>query len=151
MKKVRPFLMFNEGAAEAMEYYTSIFKNSRIVSTIPGPNGKVVGGELEIEGERILTYDGGSHFSFSAGISLFVNAETQEEIDHLYDSSAEGGEKQPCSWVVDKYGVCWQIVPPILMELIQDEDRDKAQRVINAMLKMYKIDIQALKDAAAGE
>jgi predicted 3-demethylubiquinone-9 3-methyltransferase (glyoxalase superfamily) len=84
MKKVRPFLMFNEGAGEAMEYYTSIFKNSRIVSTIPGPNGKVIGGELEIEGERILTYDGGAHFSFSAGISLFVNAETQEEIDHLY-------------------------------------------------------------------
>ena len=151
MKKITPFLMFNEGAGEAMEFYTTIFKNSRIVSTMPGPNGTVMGGTLEIEGEQILTYNGGPHFNFSPGISLFVNAETQEEIDHLYDSLAEGGEKQPCSWVVDKFGVSWQIVPPILMELLQDKDRAKADRVMHAMLKMHKIDIQALKDAAAAE
>jgi predicted 3-demethylubiquinone-9 3-methyltransferase (glyoxalase superfamily) len=141
--------MFSDGAGDAMEYYTTIFKNSRIVSTLPGLDGKVMGGTLEIDGEQILTYNGGDYFSFSQGISLFVRADTQEEIDHLYDSLAEGGEKQPCSWVRDKFGVSWQIVPQILMDLLADQDRAKAGRVMEAMLKMYKIDIQALKDAAA--
>ena len=103
---------------------------------------------MEIDGEQILTYNGGPHFNFSQGMSLFVRADTQEEIDHLYDSLAEGGEKQPCSWVKDKFGVSWQIVPPILMELIGHKDKEKAGRAMEAMMKMYKIDIQALKDAA---
>jgi predicted 3-demethylubiquinone-9 3-methyltransferase (glyoxalase superfamily) len=148
MQKIRPFLMFSEGAVEAMEYYTSIFPNSRIVSTLPGPDGKPAGGTIEIDGEQILAYNGGPHFNFSEGLSLFVRADTQEEIDHLYDSLAEGGEKGPCSWVKDKFGVSWQIVPPILMELIGHEDKEKAGRAMEAMMKMYKIDIQALKDAA---
>jgi len=150
MQKITPFLMFTEGAAEAMEFYTSIFKDSRIVSTMPGPDGTVMGGAIEIDGQRINTFNGGPHFSFSQGISLMVRADTQEEIDHLYDGLSEGGEKQRCSWLVDKFGVSWQIVPPILMQLLGDADREKAGRVMNAMLRMHKIIIADLETAAAG-
>ena len=139
-----------QGAVEAMEFYTSIFETSRIVSTLPGPGGTVMGGSIEIDGHRINTFNGGPHFSFSQGISLMVSAETQEEIDHLYDGLSEGGEKQPCSWLVDKFGVSWQIVPPILMQLLGDPDKEKAGRVMNAMMKMHKIIIADLDAAAAG-
>lgn len=149
MQKITPFLMFSEGAVEAMEFYTSIFKNSRILSTLPGPDGSVMGGSIEIEGQRINTYNGGPHFSFSQGISLMVSAETQDEIDHLYESLSEGGEQQACSWLVDKFGVSWQIVPTILMQLLSDSDKEKAGRVMQAMLKMTKIIIADLEAAAA--
>ena len=150
MQKITPFLMFNEGAGEAMEFYASIFANAKISSKIPGPGGVTMGGTLEIDGNRILTFNGGPHFSFCEGMSMFVNAETQEEIDHLYDSLSEGGEKQPGGWLKDKFGVSWQIVPPILMELMGGGNRDKANRVLQAVIKMNKIDIQALKQAAEG-
>jgi predicted 3-demethylubiquinone-9 3-methyltransferase (glyoxalase superfamily) len=149
MQKITPFLMFNEGAAEAMEFYTSIFKDSRIVSTLPGPDGSMMGGSIEIEGQRIYCYNGGPHFSFSQGISLMVGAETQDEIDHLYDSLSKGGEQLACSWLTDKFGVSWQIVPPILMRLLSDADKEKAGRVMNAMLKMTKIIIADLEAAAS--
>lgn len=150
MQKITPFLMFNDQAGEAMEFYTSLFPNSRIVSTMPGPDGKVMGGSIEIDGERINTFNGGPTFKFAQGLSLMVNAETQEEIDHLYDGlAADGGEAQPCSWVVDKFGVSWQIVPPILMKLLGDPDGEKAGRVAQAMFKMKKIIIADLEAAAA--
>lgn len=151
MQKITPFLMFNEGAVEAMEFYASIFKNAKIVSTLPGPDGTVMGGAMEIEEQRIYTFNGGPHFSFSQGISLMVSAETQDEIDHLYDSLSEGGEKLPCSWLTDKFGVSWQIVPPILMQLLSDPDQEKAGRVMNAMFKMTKIIIADLEAAADGK
>ena len=141
--------MFNEGAVEAMEFYTSIFKNSRIVSTLPGPDGTVMGGSIEIEGQRINVYNGGPHFSFSQGISLMVSAETQDEIDHLYDSLSEGGEQLPCSWLTDKFGVSWQIVPPILMRLLSAPDKEKSGRAMQAMFKMTKIIIADLEAAAS--
>lgn len=149
MQKITPFLMFNEGAGEAMEFYTSIFKDSKIVSTMPGPDGTAMGGTIEIEGQRINTFNGGPKFKFEQGMSLMVSAETQDEIDHLYDGLSEGGEKQPCSWLVDKFGVSWQIIPPILMQLLGDPDREKAGRVMNAMMKMHKIIIADLEAAAA--
>ena len=149
MQKITPFLMFNEGAVEAMEFYTSIFKNSRIVSTLPGPDGTVMGGSIEIEGQRINVYNGGPHFSFSQGISLMVSAETQDEIDHLYDSLSEGGEQLPCSWLTDKFGVSWQIVPPILMRLLSAPDKEKSGRAMQAMFKMTKIIIADLEAAAS--
>jgi len=148
MHKITPFLMFNEGAGEAMEFYTSIFENSQIVGKMPGPGGTVMGGTIEIDGQRINVFNGGPHFSFSEGMSLFVNCETQEEIDDKYEKLSEDGEQQPCGWVKDKFGVSWQIVPPILGELLGDKDREKADRVLQAMLKMHKIIIQDLKDAA---
>ncbi len=150
MQKITTFLMFNERAGEAMDFYVSIFNDARIVSKMPGPDGSVMGGVFEIAGQRFHTFNGGPTFKFEQGISLMVNAETQEEIDHLYETLSEGGQQQPCSWLVDKFGVSWQIVPPILGELISDPDREKAGRVIQAMLKMHKIDIQELKDAAVG-
>lgn len=148
MQKIDVFLMFSEGAAEAMEFYTSLFKDGRIVNTMPGPNGTPMGGTFEIFGQRFKCFNGGPHFKFSEGMSLFVNADTQDEIDYLYEKLSEGGEQQQCGWVRDKFGVSWQIIPPILGELIADPDREKANRVINAMLSMQKLDIQALKDAA---
>jgi len=151
MQKITTFLMFNDKAGEAMEFYESVFKNSKILSRIPGPGGTAMGGTIEIEGQQFHTFNGGSHFNFSSGMSLLVSAETQDEIDYLYDTLSEGGEKEPCSWLKDKFGVSWQIVPPILTKLLGDKDREKANRVIQAMLKMHKIIIQDLLDAADGK
>jgi predicted 3-demethylubiquinone-9 3-methyltransferase (glyoxalase superfamily) len=139
--------MFNDKAEEAMNFYASIFKNSKIVNTMPGPNGSVMGGTVELDGQQLMTFNGGPHFSFSQGNPLFVKAETQEEIDHLYEELSVGGEKQQCGWVTDKFGVSWQIIPPILGQLLGGPDREKANRVLQAMLKMKKIDIAELKNA----
>lgn len=147
-QKISTFLMFNDKAEEAMNFYVSVFKDSRILSTMPGPDGTVMGGSFELDGVRFGAYNGGPDFKFEQGMSLMVNAETQDEIDRLYETLSEGGEKLPCGWLKDKFGVSWQITPPILLELIADKDREKADRVMQEMLKMQKIDIQALKDAA---
>lgn len=151
MQKITTFLMFNDQADEAMNFYVSVFKDAKIVSTMPGPDGSVMGGVFEINGQRFNAFNGGPKFKFEQGISLMVSAETQVEIDHLYDGLSEGGEQQPCSWLIDKFGVSWQIVPPILMQLLADPDREKAGRVMQAMFKMTKIVIQDLKDAAVGK
>ncbi len=148
MQKITPFLMFEKGAAEALEFYASVFENARLISTMPGPDGRPMGGTLEIDGQQIMAFDGGQGFSFSEGVSLFVNAETQDEIDRLTERLTEGGEQQPCGWVRDRFGVSWQIVPPILGELLGDRDREKANRVVQAMLGMKKLSIQELKKAA---
>jgi predicted 3-demethylubiquinone-9 3-methyltransferase (glyoxalase superfamily) len=142
--------MFNDQAGEAMEFYTSVFPNSKITSTMPGPDGKVMGGSFEIEGQRFMCHNGGPSFRFEQGISLMVSAETQDEIDHLYDSLSEGGKQQPCAWLVDRFGVSWQVVPPILLRLLGDPDREKAGRVAQAMFRMTKIIIADLEAAAAG-
>lgn len=149
-QKITTFLMFNKGAGEAMNFYVSTFKNSKIISSMPGPDGTAMGGTFELEGQRFSAFDGGPHFTFAEGMSQWVSCETQDEIDYYYEKLSEGGEQQPCGWLKDKFGVSWQIVPPILGQLLSDPDREKAGRVMNAMLKMKKIDIQALKDAAAG-
>jgi predicted 3-demethylubiquinone-9 3-methyltransferase (glyoxalase superfamily) len=150
MQKITTFFMFDTGAGNAMDFYAEVFKNGKIISTIPGPDGKPMGGTFELDGQRFTAFNGGPQFKFSSGISLFVNAESQEEIDHYYETLSDGGEKQPCGWLKDKFGVSWQIVPPVLGELLSDPDREKANRVVQAMLQMQKLDIQALKDAAAG-
>lgn len=150
MQKITTFLMYREKCLEAVEFYMSIFNNSRIVSTMRGPDGKPAGATVEIEGQTFHVYDGGDHFSFSEGMSLMVYADTQEEIDRLYGSLSEGGEQLPCGWLTDKYGVSWQITPPQLMEMITDPDREKADRATNAMLQMYKIDIAKIEAAFNG-
>ncbi|MCC7307116.1 MAG: VOC family protein [Acidobacteria bacterium] len=147
-QKITTFFMFSEGAGEAMNFYVSVFRNSKIISTMPGPGGTVMGGTFELEGQRFNAFNGGSHFSFTSGVSQFVSCDSQDEIDYYYEKLSEGGEKQPCGWLKDQFGVSWQIIPPVLSELLSDPDREKAGRVMNAMLKMRKIDIQALKDAA---
>jgi len=150
MQKITTFFMFDSGAGNAMDFYAAVFKNGKIISTIPGPDGKPMGGTFELDGQRFIAFNGGPQFKFSSGISLFVNAENQDEIDHYYEKLSDGGEKQPYGWLKDKFGVSWQIVPPVLGELLSDPDREKANRVVQAMLRMQKLDIQALKDAAAG-
>ncbi len=150
MQKITTFLMFNDQAEKAMNFYVSVFKDAKIINTMPGPGGKAMGGTFEIAGQRFNCFNGGPKFKFAQGMSLMVNAETQEEIDHLYESLSEGGKQEPCAWLDDKFGVSWQIVPPILGQLLGDPDREKAGRVMNAMFKMTKIIIADLKAAAAG-
>ena len=151
MQKITTFLTFNDQAEEAMQLYTTIFKNSRIVSRMPGPDGKVMSGEFELEGQRFSALNGGPSFTFAEGVSLFVSCETQQEID---DYSAKliagGGEQGRCGWLKDRFGVSWQIIPRVLGELLGDKDRARADRAIKAMLGMNKLDIAALERAAAG-
>ena len=147
MQTITPFLWYNDNAEEAANFYISVFKNSRIVSTMPGPNGAVMGVSFILDGQEFQALNGGPQFKFTEAISLFVRAETQPEIDELWEKLSEGGEKSRCGWLKDKFGLSWQIVPPLLGQLLSDKDRDKSQRVMMAMLKMDKINIQSLKDA----
>jgi predicted 3-demethylubiquinone-9 3-methyltransferase (glyoxalase superfamily) len=156
MQKITPFLWFNGQTEEAMNFYVSIFKNSRIVSLTrygeagPGPAGTVMSGTFQLEGQDFYALNGGPQFNFSQAISFFVSCQTQPEVDELWNRLSEGGEKQPCGWLKDKFGLSWQIIPAILGELLADKDPVKSQRVMRAMLQMSKIDIQALKKAYEG-
>lgn len=147
MQKITTFLTFKDQAEEAMNFYISNFKNSNVINTMPGPNGALMSATFQLNGQQFIVLNGGPYFTFAQGISLFVSCETQEEIDKLYDTLSEGGEKQPCGWLKDRYGVSWQIVPPVLGELLRDKDPEKSKRVMQAMLKMHKIDIRSLKEA----
>jgi len=148
MQKITPFLWFNDNAEEAMNFYVSIFKNSRVLGiNLAGSDGPAMGCSFQLEGQEFMALNGGPHYSFTPAISLFVNCETQEEVDELWDKLLEGGEESRCGWLKDKYGLSWQIIPTILGELLQDTDAEKAQRVLNAMLQMAKIDIAALQRA----
>ncbi|MGH2359575.1 MAG: VOC family protein [bacterium] len=153
MQSITPFLWFDDKAEEAMTFYTSIFKNSRVVSVSrygdagPGAKGTVMSATFELDGQTFMALNGGPHFTFSPAISFFVNCETQREVDELWDKLSAGGETQRCGWLKDKYGVSWQIIPSILGKLLQDKDAEKSKRVMKAMLQMDKIDINALKQA----
>ena len=153
MQKITPFLWFDGKAEEAANFYVSIFKNSKIVNVIrhgdagPGPKGTVMSAVFELDGQTFMALNGGPMFTFSPAISFFVNCETQEEVDDLWEKLSQGGERQRCGWLKDKYGVSWQIVPTILGQLLQDKDAEKSKRVMNAMLQMDKIDIAGLKRA----
>ena len=153
MQKITPFLWFDGKAEEAMNFYASIFKNSKIVDIMrygeagPGPKGTAMGGTFQLDGQKFMALNGGPMFTFSPAISFFVNCETQEEVDELWEKLSEGGEKQRCGWLKDKYGVSWQIVPTVLGEMLQDKDPEKSKRVMNAMMQMNKIDIKSLKQA----
>jgi predicted 3-demethylubiquinone-9 3-methyltransferase (glyoxalase superfamily) len=153
MQKITPFLWFDGKAEEAMNFYISIFKNSKVVSVSrygeagPGPKGSVMGATFELDGQRFFALNGGPEFNFTPAISFFVNCETQREVDELWEKLSAGGEKQRCGWLKDKYGLSWQIVPTVLGELLQDSDPAKSQRTMTAMLQMDKLDIQHLKDA----
>ncbi len=156
MQKITPFLWFDDQAEEAAEFYTSIFKYSKIGTITrfgaegPGQPGSVMTVTFQIEGQEFTALNGGPHFDFTPAISFFVNCETQAEVDELWDKFSEGGEPEQCGWLKDRYGVSWQIVPGILLEMLQDEDAEKARRVTAAMLQMVKIDIDKLKLAYDG-
>ena len=153
MPKITPFLWFNDQAEEAMNFYTAIFKNSKIGSVSrygeggPGPQGSVMSATFELNGQEFMALNGGPLFTFTEAISLFVNCETQAEVDELWEKLSEGGQEVQCGWLKDKYGLSWQIVPTALGELLNDPDAEKARRVMNAMLQMKKIDIAGLRSA----
>ena len=153
MQKITPYLWFDNQAEEAANFYTSIFKNSKVVDVQrygevgPGPAGTAMIVTFELEGQEYLALNGGPQFKFTEAISLFVNCETQEEVDYLWAKLTEGGEESQCGWLKDKYGLSWQIIPTALMDLMSDPDPEKAGRVMQAMLQMKKIEIADLQKA----
>jgi predicted 3-demethylubiquinone-9 3-methyltransferase (glyoxalase superfamily) len=153
MQKITPFLWFDGNAEEAVNFYTSIFKDSKILSMSyygdagPGLKGSVMTASFLLNGLEFIALNGGPHFKFTEAISFSVNCETQSEIDELWSKLSAGGEEQMCGWLKDKFGLSWQIVPPILGKLMSDKDPQKSKRVMQAMMKMKKIDISKLKQA----
>ncbi len=156
MQKITPFLWFDNQAEEAMNFYTSVFKKSEILSVTrygeggPGEKGTVMSVKFLIEGQEFVALNGGPQFSISPAISFVVNCETQEEVDYYWDKLSEDGEEQGPGWVKDKYGVSWQVVPIIFTEMVNDVDPVKSQRVLAAMMQMMKLDIKTLKEAYNG-
>jgi predicted 3-demethylubiquinone-9 3-methyltransferase (glyoxalase superfamily) len=158
MQKIRPFLWFDSNAEEAANFYVSIFKDSKILKIArygeagPGPAGSVMVVNFQIEGQDYIALNGGPLFKFSEAISFVINCQTQEEVDHYWNKlTAGGGQESQCGWLKDKYGLSWQVTPTVLNELLADKDQKKAQRAMQAMLQMKKIDIAALQRAAAQE
>jgi predicted 3-demethylubiquinone-9 3-methyltransferase (glyoxalase superfamily) len=153
MQKIIPFLWFDGKAEEAANFYVSIFKNARIGATRrygeagPGPKGSVMSVEFELDGQQFIALNGGPQFTFTPAISFFVNCETQEEVDELWEKLSAGGRKDRCGWLQDKFGLSWQIIPTALGKLMSDPDPEKSKRVMKAMLQMDKIDINGLKQA----
>ena len=158
MQKITTFLTFDDQAEEAVNFYTSVFPNSRILKTShygdagPAPKGSFMAATFELEGQEFIALNGGPSFSFAPGISLFVSCETQDEIDELWKKLSDGGGEVACGWLTDRFGVSWQIIPRVLEELLGDPDPEKANAVMKAMLQMTKLDIDGLRRAheAAG-
>jgi predicted 3-demethylubiquinone-9 3-methyltransferase (glyoxalase superfamily) len=157
MQKIVPFLWFNDQAEEAVNLYVSIFPDSKVVNVTrygdagPGPKGSVLTVDFQLAGQTFIALNGGPEFPFTEAISLFVNCETQQEVDALWEKLSEGGEGGRCGWLKDKYGLSWQIVPTALGEMLQDKDPGKANRAMQAMLKMGKIDIAEMRRAQSGQ
>jgi predicted 3-demethylubiquinone-9 3-methyltransferase (glyoxalase superfamily) len=159
MQKITPFLWFNDQAEEAVKFYVSIFKNSRILETVRyndsgaavsgRPRGSVMTISFELEGQKFVALNGGPIYKFTPAISFVVDCKTQKEVDRYWDKLSKGGGKGRCAWLTDKFGVSWQIVPRVLIELLQHNDPEKSKRVMQTMLKMRKIDIAGLKRAVA--
>ncbi len=153
MQKITPFLWFDDQAEEAANFYTSIFKDSKIGEVTrygeagPGPAGTVMTITFQLDGQEFIALNGGPHFKFTEAISFSVACETQAEVDDYWEKLSEDGEEGPCGWLKDKYGLSWQITPSVLGELLDDPDPVKSQRVMEAMLQMQKIDIETLKQA----
>jgi predicted 3-demethylubiquinone-9 3-methyltransferase (glyoxalase superfamily) len=156
MQKITPFLWFDDKAEQAMDFYTSIFKNSkkgqvrRYGDAGPGPKGSAMSAEFELDGQPFIALNGGPHFSFTPAVSFFVNCESQAEVDDFWGKlCADGGKPQQCGWLTDKYGLSWQIVPSALGKMLQDKDAKKSASVMKAMMQMVKIDIGRLEQAYA--
>lgn len=148
MKKITPFLWFDNQAEEAMNFYVSVFKNAKVLGVTPGPNGIAQSVSFELEGQEFMGLNAGPQFKFNEAISFFVDCKTQEEVDELWAQlTADGGEESMCGWLKDKYGLWWQIIPSALGEMLGDKDPEKAKRVAEAMLKMRKIVIADLQQA----
>jgi predicted 3-demethylubiquinone-9 3-methyltransferase (glyoxalase superfamily) len=162
MQKITPFLWFDDQAEEAARFYTSIFKNSKLgkitrygesaEKAAGRPAGSVMTVEFELEGQKFTALNGGPVFKFNESISFVVNCDTQEEVDYFWEKlSADGGQESQCGWLRDKFGVSWQVVPKALINMLQDKDPNKSERVMKAMLQMQKLDIKTLEHAYAGK
>ena len=157
MQKITPFLWFDGKAEEAMNFYISIFKNSKVGKVTrygdagPGPKGTVMSATFQLEGQEFMALNGGPQFTFTPAISFFVNCEAQQEVDALWEKLSEGGKKERCGWLKDKYGLSWQIIPSTLGKMLGDKDPEKSKRVMQAMLQMDKIDIKRLQEAYEGK
>jgi predicted 3-demethylubiquinone-9 3-methyltransferase (glyoxalase superfamily) len=162
MRKITPFLWFDDQAEEAVKFYTSIFKNSKAGRVLRYDEqaakaaGRSVGSvltiEFEIEGHKFVALNGGPQFKFNESVSFVVNCKTQEEVDYFWEKlTADGGQESACGWLKDKFGVSWQITPTALIDMLHDKDPEKAERAMKAMLQMQKIDIKKLKEAYAGK
>ena len=153
MQKITPFLWFDHQAEEAMNFYVSIFKNSKVGTVTrrgdagPGAKGAAMSVTFQLDGQDFLALNGGPIFTFTPAISMFVNCETQDEVDELWEKLSAGGEKSRCGWLKDKYGLSWQIIPSALSRMLRDKDAEKSKRVMQAMMQMGKIDIKALEQA----
>lgn len=156
-RKITPFLWFDSNADEAVNFYLSVFKNSKIVNASrygdagPGPKGTIMTATFELNGQEFMALNGGPQFKFTEAISLMVKCETQDEVDEYWDKLVAGGQPQRCGWLKDKFGLSWQIIPNALGQLLGDPDPAKGRRVMEAMLQMVKIDIAKLKEAYAGK
>ena len=156
-QKITTFLWFDNQAEEAIDFYTSIFRNSRkgnvarYGDTGPGPKGQVMTAEFELAGQQFMALNGGPHFKFTEAISLMVKCDTQEEIDELWEKLSEGGQKVECGWLKDKFGLSWQIVPTVLGELMSDQDPAKRERVMQVIMQTKKFEIAKLQEAAEGK
>jgi predicted 3-demethylubiquinone-9 3-methyltransferase (glyoxalase superfamily) len=164
MQKITPFLWFDHQAEEAAKFYTTVFKNSKLgrilrygeeaakASSSRRPVGSVLTVEFELQGQKFVALNGGSLFKFNESISFVVNCETQDEVDYFWDNlKADGGEESACGWLKDKFGLSWQVVPTVLIDMLHDKDSKKFERVTAAMLQMKKIDIGKLKAAYKGK
>lgn len=162
MQKITPFLWFDHQAEEAVKFYNSVFKNSKVgrilrydeatAKAAGGPVGSVLTIEFEIEGQKFTALNGGPQFKFNESVSFVVYCETQDEVDYFWQKlTADGGQESECGWLRDKFGLSWQVTPTVLIEMLHDKDPKKSGRVMNAMMQMQKIDISKLKAAYAGE
>ena len=157
MQKITPFLWYNNNAEEAMNFYTSIFPNSKIITISrygeagPGPKGSVMSAIFEINGQEFYALNGGPLYTFTPAVSFFVKCETQEEVDYFWEKLSEGGTPNRCGWLTDKFGLTWQVIPAVLGSLLQGKDAEKSKRAMMAMLQMVKLDIKTLQQAYDGE
>lgn len=153
MQKITPFLGFDNNAEEAMNFYTSVFKSSRIGritrwgKDAPGPEGTVMTATFQLHGQDFIVLNGGPHFKFNEAVSFLISCETQEEVDELWEKLSENGKEERCGWLKDKFGLSWQVVPLKLNEMLNDPDPAKAKRVMMAMMQMNKIDLRVLEEA----
>jgi len=153
MQKITPYLWYDNQAEEAVNYYTALFKNSRILSVSrygdagPGPAGSVMTIAFQLDGQEFVALNGGPQYKFTEAISLFVNCETQEVVDRLWEKLSDGGEEGPCGWLKDRYGLSWQIIPAGLVEMLSSPDAEKSQRAMQAMFTMKKIDLAKIRQA----
>jgi predicted 3-demethylubiquinone-9 3-methyltransferase (glyoxalase superfamily) len=158
MQTITPMLWFNNNAEEAIKFYLSIFPNSKLGSVTrtteagPGPKGQFLVGSFTLDGQEFTALNGGPHFKFTEAVSFVIDCQTQDEVDHFWNKlTADGGEESMCGWLKDKFGLSWQVTPRILIQLLNHKDKEKAGRVMKAMMTMKKIDIAKLQEAAGEE